>query len=132
MTRKWTRKAAFEYFGTKQRNVRWSCSAKSPDGKTVVVTLWKDVFQTRDGSRVYERDEFDPGTSGLQRESELMKNLAWAQHKCAGRFNVIIATAKDISADKRSIKECFPTKMIMRLTSLNPTTGAFAAEAERA
>ena len=40
-----TRQAAFEHFGLRQRNPRWSCSAISSDGKLVVAALWKDRFE---------------------------------------------------------------------------------------
>lgn len=131
MTKKKTRKAAFEHFGTKQRNLRWSCSARSSDGKMVVVTLWKDRFETRDGRSVYERCGFDSDASGFSlRERELMRNLEWVQGNCGGYFSVIVAIARDTSAPSRRIKECFPSKLIMRLTHLNAATGAFASEAE--
>jgi hypothetical protein len=132
MAKKRTRRAAFEYFGMKQCNVRWSCSAKSADGEIVVVTLWQDKFENRDGRRVYERLGFDHGAPGtLPRERELMENLVWAHEQCGGRFSVIVAIAKDISAHPRAIEDCFPSKMVMKVTHLNPITGAFTAEAER-
>jgi hypothetical protein len=60
-----------------------------------------------------------------------MENLAWARDHCSGRFRVIIAKAKDVNADPRSIAECFPSKMVMRLLELDADTGAFLAEVER-
>lgn len=59
-----------------------------------------------------------------------MENFAWARDHCDGRFNVIIARAKDVNADPRSIQECFPSKMVMRLVHLDLATGAFIAEAQ--
>jgi hypothetical protein len=59
-----------------------------------------------------------------------MENLAWARDNCDGLFKVIIAIAKDTRAERRSIKECFPSKMMMRLTHLDVPTAAFSAEAE--
>jgi hypothetical protein len=130
MPKKWTHTAAFEHFGAKPRNVQWSWSARSEDEKTVVVTLWQDEFVRRDGRLVYERggDPDNPDTRpGLR---ELMDNLAWARDHCDGRFRVISAVAKDRNARPRAIKECAPTKMIMRLTHLDVQLGAFTAEAE--
>ena len=59
-----------------------------------------------------------------------MENLAWAQENCDGRLRLIIAIAKDRNAEPRSIAECFPSKMVMRLTHLDVDTGAYVAEAE--
>jgi hypothetical protein len=59
-----------------------------------------------------------------------MENLAWACDRCEGRFKVIIAKAKDRNADPRSIEECFPSKMVMKLVKFDAASGAFIAEAE--
>jgi hypothetical protein len=131
MAKKWTHTAAFEHFGTRPRNVRWSWSARSDDGKIVVGTLWKDEF-SGDRKRFYERPGLDPGTSPQRRLAfdEWKENLIWAQDHCDGRIHVIIATAKDVRAVPRSIAECYPTKMIMKVRLLDRDTGAFLLEAE--
>lgn len=121
--------AAFAHFGTKPKNVQWSWSARSEDGKTVVVTLWQDLFKRVDGKLVYER----PDTDGAHLDSrpgfrELMDNLAWARDRCDGKMALIIAIPKDRNADPRSIAECFPSKVAMRLTYLDTHTGAYSAE----
>jgi hypothetical protein len=130
VAKKWTHTEAFAHFGTKPRNVQWSWSARSDDGKTVVVTLWQDEISRKEGRLVCER----PGTPEHIRRrpgfSELMENFAWAQHHCNGSFKVIIAIAKDKTADPRSIQECFPSKMAMKLLHFDAETGAFLAEAE--
>jgi hypothetical protein len=59
-----------------------------------------------------------------------MDNLAWARDHCDGLLKVIIARAKDPNAEPRSIAECFPSAMVMRLRSLDTDRGAFIAEAE--
>ncbi|MBF9234617.1 hypothetical protein [Microvirga alba] len=46
--------AAFAYFGAAGRNPRWSWSARSPDGKTVVVTMWKDLITYENGTAIYD------------------------------------------------------------------------------
>jgi hypothetical protein len=33
---------AFAHFGAAGKNQRWSWSARSADGRTVVLTVWKD------------------------------------------------------------------------------------------
>src|ERR1019366_2706519 len=42
MPKKWGLAEAFAHFGATGRNQRWSWSARSADGKTVVITLWRD------------------------------------------------------------------------------------------
>ena len=61
-----------------------------------------------------------------------MENLAWARDYCDRRFGVIIAIAKDRNVEPRSIAECFPSKVVMRLAHLDVDTGAWVAEAEGA
>jgi hypothetical protein len=131
MTKNWTHTAAFEHFGTKPRNVRWSWSARSDDGKIVVGTLWKDEF-SGERKRLYERPGLDPNTPahGRLAFNELKENLIWAEDHCDGRIRVIIAIAKDIKAIPRAIAECYPTKMIMKLRKLDRYTGAFLLELE--
>ena len=131
MQKKWTHTAAFAHFGMKPRNVQWSWSARNEATKTVVVTLWQDEFVKKNGRLTYSRPGFDPAEPdtrpGLR---ELMDNFVWAQEHSDGRFRVIIARAKDKNAEPRSIVECFPSKMTMRLMHLNPANGAWAAVAE--
>jgi hypothetical protein len=131
MPKKWSHTEAFAHFGTKPKNVQWSWSARSADGNTVVVTLWQDQFEKRDGHLIYARPANELGHPDTRPGfSELMEHFAWARDRCGGRFSVIIAIAKDPNVEPRSIKECFPSKMVMRLTSLDITTGAFAAVAD--
>ncbi|MGP9821937.1 hypothetical protein ACTZWW_18110 [Salinarimonas sp. NSM] len=123
-----SRRNAFAAFGTRARNDRWSWSARSDDGRTVVVVLWQDYFTSEAGRRVYERPGFDPkyvdARLGFR---ELMDNLAWARDHCDGRFHVVVAIAKDCKAEPRSIQECFASKLVMELTHLDAATGAFRA-----
>jgi hypothetical protein len=131
MAKKWTHTACFQSFGTEPKNVQWSWSARSPDGKTVVVTLWQDLFVRKDGHLTYSRPETDRKDLGARPGfGELMENLVWAREKCNGRLHVIIAIARDRNADPRSIAECFPSPMVMKLTHLDVGTGAYVAEAD--
>jgi hypothetical protein len=45
LANKMTHTEAFRAYGVEPRNANWSWSGKSADGKTVVVTLWKDEFK---------------------------------------------------------------------------------------
>jgi hypothetical protein len=130
MPKKWTHTEAFSHFGTTPRNVQWSWSARSDDGQTVVVTFWQDLFSRKDGRLLYERSAPQQHLRRRPGFNELMENLAWARDHCGGRFKVIVAKAKDVKADPRSIEECFPTKMTMKLVEFDAATGAFVAEAE--
>lgn len=127
MPKKWNHTESFKHFGTKPANVRWSWSACAADGKTVVATLWQDQFKRRDGKVVYIGSLKQDNRLGAR---EMMRNLAWAWIQCQRRFNVIVAVPKDAKDRRRAIKECFPSKMVMRLTQLDLQTGAYAAETE--
>lgn len=121
--------ACFAHFGTTPRNVNWSWSARNEDTKTVVVTLWQDEFVKRDGKLVYERGPaWEEGERRRLGHTELMGNLRFALDHCGGKVKVIIAIAKDKRASPRSIAECFPSKMELRVSHLNESTGAFAFE----
>lgn len=106
-------------------------SARTPDGKAVVATLWQDEFERRGGRLIYARSASDYGEHDSRPGfHEMMENLTWARDHCDGLFRVIIAIAKDTTARPRSIKECFPSEMVMRLESIDTNTGAFVAVAE--
>ena len=129
MPRSYTHTQCFEHFGTKPKNVNWSWSARNEDTKTVVVTLWQDEFtKTDDGRRIYERGPIPSEVRPRHGHNELMKNLRWSLDHCDGWVKVIIAIAKDKQAKPRSIKECAPTKMQVRVIHLDEASGAFAFE----
>ena len=122
--------ACFAHFGTKPKNVQWSWSARNEGTKTVVVTLWQDEFTwTQDGRRVYECGSVWAESRSSPGHNELMDNLRWALNHCDGWVKVIIAIANDPTAVPRTIKECGPTKMQVRVTRLDEATGEFSLEA---
>ena len=126
MSRVWNKTEAFEYFGTKQKNPRWSWSARSEDGNTVVVTLWQDHFI--DGGRKY----LGQGITTLKTRlghTELMENLRWALDNCDGVVRAVMAVAKDTKADPRSIAKCFPHPTLrMRIVEFEPDKRRFLLE----
>ena len=82
----------FAHFGAAGRNPRWSWSARSPGGETVVITLWEDRLTYQAGTVAYD------GYDDVQRKGaaawverpgkrERLENLVWA---------VIIATASSV------------------------------------
>ena len=123
-------KAAFATFGAKGRNQRWSWSARSDDGKTVVLALWKDQFDYTSRPVAYDtigRPDL-PGWTDALGNRERIENLVWARDHCDGMFSVVIAVAEDVSARPRSISVSYPHKtMKMKLLDLNETTGEFRA-----
>jgi hypothetical protein len=60
----WKVKEAFGCFGAIPANIQWSWSARSPDGKTVVVNWWKDLKIRRDNKLVMTLSSFRICRSG--------------------------------------------------------------------
>jgi hypothetical protein len=119
----------FDFYGTVPKNIRWSWSGKSLDGKIISVTFWKDKFEN--GGKSYRSVSHLPDDKwvGSPGHNELIENLKHSFEKCDGILHVIIALAKDVNASPRSIAECYPAKgLIMRLTHFDETTGDFVAE----
>jgi len=127
MPRKWSKTEAFAYWGAKGKNSRWSWSARSTDGHTVVITLWKDQLKSHQGQIVYSTLHHanlskDPG------KTERIENLIWAEDHCDGRFRVVITVAEDENARPRKIAYCYPKEdWIMKIAELNRETGEFRA-----
>jgi hypothetical protein len=130
MPRRWTHTEAFEHFGVVPRNIQWSWSARSEERRTVVVTVWQDQFFRRNGKLLCEHPPFAEQVRRRPGFGELMENLTWARDHCEGRLKVIIAKARDIGADPRSIETCFPSKMTLKLIDFDPSTGAYTAESD--
>src|SRR5262245_52773494 len=129
MPKKWSHIACFDYFDTKPRNVRWSWSGRSADGKTVAVTLWQDRFEDSGmtyRSRIHAGDDQWLNSPG---HSELLDNLEWALKHCSGEVRIILARPLDPKAQPRSIESCFPhPKMRMRVVGLDRATGQFVLQ----
>lgn len=134
MSTKWTLRKAFAYFnGAKAKNPRWSWSARSGDGRAVVVTLWKDRVQD-DGDTVTV-DAFGDNVH-LWRNApgnrDRIRNLAWARDRCNGLFRVVMVEPKDPHATPRSIARRYPEpRLVMRLVRLDEKTGEFLAKGRR-
>ncbi|MGD9540202.1 hypothetical protein [Methylocystis sp.] len=129
MADRWTHRACFDFFGVIPKNLRWSWSGRSLDGRTVAVTFWKDEFEN--GGKVYRSDPSRKKGKwvGSTAHKEFIENLIWSRDHCNGELHIIVATAKDVTADPRAIKECYPQKRLkMRLAYLDEKTGDFVAE----
>jgi hypothetical protein len=122
--------AAFAHFGAIPKNPRWSWSARSKDGNTVVINLWKDRFSYHKGRAEYDERAHGDIAQWMNRPGnrERLENLIWARDHCDGLFRVNIAIAEDINASPRKIIDVFPQdKLCMRVTDLDEQTGAFRA-----
>lgn len=129
MPKRFTHKECFESYGTKPRNLRWSWSGRSVDGKVVSVTLWQDRFENGVNQYRSAAHVGDDKWFGSPGHNELIENLAWAQRECDGEVRVIIAIAKDRAASPRSIRECFPKpELRMRVAHLDLHTRDFVLE----
>ena len=120
---------AFGVFGAKGKNPRWSWSARTPDGK-VVMTFWKDQLNYRSDPISYSTFGSPTLSAWLDKPGnhERIENLKWARDHCDGLMHVVVIEAEDARAEPRRIAKSFPqTRLMMKLTELNETTGEFSA-----
>jgi hypothetical protein len=120
----------FTHFGAVCANRRFSTSAITQDGQTVVIAIWEDEVQ-RHGDRITYQSRYRRALKGKSRgaESELMANLKWAQNHCAGLVRVVILTAEDVTAEPRKIRYCYADdSLVMRIMDLDCRTRTFRAE----
>jgi hypothetical protein len=54
MAKEWTLTEAFAHLGADRKNMRWSWSARTRDGKAVVVALWADRFDLKHKPPLYD------------------------------------------------------------------------------
>ncbi len=122
---------AFAHFGAVKSNPVWSWAAKSPDGKTVVITVWDDQATHVDGKLVYDvtaRGDLEiwqnrPGNR------ERIKLLEWAIDHCDSCVRVVHVVAASTAANTRSISRCWPDpNLVLKITKLNTVTGEFYAQ----
>ena len=123
---------SFRHFGVVRTNSRWSWSGRNADTQTVVLALWGDQFDWRATPVAYEQPAEDPTIKSWSLRpgnQERIENLLWARQHCAGRFRVVMLTAKDRNASPREIADCFPKEAWwMQITYIDENTGAFRAE----
>lgn len=120
----------FAYFGAVCASRRFSKSAITQDGQTVVVAIWEDEVQ-REGDRVVYESRYKPRLKGKVRgvDSELVANLKWALAHCFGLVRVVMLAAEDVTAEPRKIVCCYPDdRLVMRITGFDSRTRTFRAE----
>ena len=126
METKMTRVQAFRHFGTRPKNpYRWS--ARSADGTTVAVTLWRDELRGPAGRMVYWLPGWGDWNRGTGRS--FFEDLEWAVANCGGAVRVVVVV-RDRKANPRArTADCYPAKdLLMRVTHLDPVAGAFRLE----
>jgi hypothetical protein len=120
----------FGHFGAVCASRRFSRSAVSRDGQTVVVAVWDDELQ-REGDRVVYETRYRPTLKGKLRgvDSEWIANIKWARARCESLVRVVILTAEDAKANPRKVRYCYPDdSLITRITHFNNRTGELRAE----
>jgi len=120
----------FEHFGAVCASRRFSRSAVSQDGQTVVVAVWDDELQ-REGNRIVYETRYRPTLKGKLRgvDSEWIANIKWARTRCNSLVRVVILTAEDVAANPRAVLYCYPDdSLTMRITHFDNRTGELRAE----
>jgi hypothetical protein len=123
-----TRTAAFASYGIDLVNVNWSLSGRSEDGKTVAVSIWESELIGPAGKRVYDRPNWGTWYSGPGRRY-LFEDFAWARDHCEGIVRIVLATRRESAQDRVEAAESNADHdLIMRVTHMDPETGAFRLE----
>jgi len=132
MAKKWTlAEALASYGGAAGKNPRWSWSARTPDGKAVVMTFWQDRFDYKTKPPTYRAKSGAGANAWLDKPGnrERLENLIWAVDNCGGRVHVVITVAENVNVQPRKIADCFPQpRMQMQVKELDRQTGEFFAE----
>src|SRR5262245_36046794 len=118
MPKRRTLKECFAEFGATAKNPRNSWSARSADGKVVVVTVWKDQLDYRARPIVFDNFGRSDLHSWIDRpgNKDRINDLIWARDHCDGLFRVVITEAEDVKANPRQIAHCYPLRdWVMRL-----------------
>jgi hypothetical protein len=122
-----TRVQAFRHFRTKPKNPYRSWSARSADGSTVAVTLWRDELRGPSGRMVYWLPGWGDWNRGNGRS--FFEDLEWAVANCGGIVRVVVVVRDRKANPHARTADCYPAKnWAMRVTYLDPAAGAFRLE----
>ena len=117
---------AFASFGAVAKNPRWSWSARSPDGKTVVINLWSDERYWLGPGRYREPGHDDLLWAARPGNRDRLENLIWARNNCGHLFRVVITVG--VAGAHSEIADCWPhPDLLMHIDELDEKTGAFEA-----
>jgi hypothetical protein len=114
-----TLKDAFAHFGAVARNPRWSWSARSPDGRTVVLAIWEAELR----SGFVDTFGWQSNRPGYR---ERVADLIHARDHCGGLFRVV--EVHDTREQPYKVADAQPLRgRTMQLTDFNEKTGEFRA-----
>lgn len=127
-----TLRDAFAHFNDAvAANPVWAWAAQSPDGKTVVVTMWRDLLHVEDGHLVFEVGPPRTGEDWDRRRghSDRTAKLRYVQDHCGNQFQGLIVEAANPSATVKSIRRIYRTDRspVMRLERFDRERGTFTA-----
>jgi hypothetical protein len=123
-----TRKDAFGSYGIILRNVNWSVSGRSKDDRTVAVSIWEKDLTGQIGERVYDRPSWGDWYSGPGRRY-FFEDLAWARDNCVGNVRIVLSIRKPGDSEPVQVAESYADhNLVMRVTHVDPETGAFRLE----
>jgi len=122
-----TRAEAFRQLGTRASNVYRSLSARSADGRTVAVTLWRDRFHGPAGAMFYELSCWGDWHRGNCQG--FFSDLEHAKTHCGGIVHVVVVARDRTANPEVRTSDCYPVKnWAVRITHLDSATGSFRLE----
>jgi hypothetical protein len=128
MATRGTRKDAFSSYGVSLRNVNWSLSGRSKDDQTVAVSIWEKELTGAPGERILERPSWGDWYSGPGRRY-FFEDLAWARDNCGGIVRIVLSIRKPGDSEPVQVAESYADhNLVMRVTHMDPETGAFKLE----
>jgi hypothetical protein len=130
MAKNLTLRECFEHFGAVTSHRHFSLSAVSNDGRTVVVGMWDDEFESQEGRTIYQsRYRTKLKGNPMRANKQWIANLKWARRHCDSEVRVVVLRAEDVEANPRTVMSCYPDdSLLMRITHFDTKTGAFRAE----
>ncbi|QIB32793.1 hypothetical protein [Ancylobacter pratisalsi] len=109
------------------KNIRWSWSGISKDGD-VVLALWEDEFDDPLHPTKYSQNKknIDKWQNRLGNRHRIA-DIKHAQATAGGRVKVVILRAKDTSKEPRETAKAFPSRIVMKVESIDESNGLFEA-----
>lgn len=127
MSRRCSRTKAFRNHGLKLKNARYSLSALCEEQRKVAISVWQDEFRVNQGRMIYERTTWGDWYDGPGRR-DCFRHLRWAVEHRNGFVDVVICIRKWTEQGYVMIDSFARPGLVMRITRLDPSTGAFRLE----
>lgn len=123
-----TMTAAFSHFDAPVTNPRGTWSARTRDGRMVVLALWEDRFDTTK-THYHERMDEQPPLEWINRIGNRNRREHLELIGVGGQFHVVMARAKSTNDDPRKGAAWSPRPDLrMRIIYIIKSTGQFGAE----